>query len=272
MDEDSLRAKARRVIQDGKLPRQQFTEGTVAPPEGWGRVRKLARVLTVMAGCVLSSASFGFADVVELKNGEKIEGTVKQTASSVVVALSGQTMTFERDNVRAIYFGAMPAAVTTRSPAADEALNALKALRSAVESGVNYQEYSSRLNDAKIRVDRYLAQPDASDAAKQAVTRAMNYYVLARRAWNLKIAGSALPETLRSLGFDRLIEQCVSAKAAIEDTRRFSIKRGTKEDPEAFLAGFAMLTDFQSLWRLASERIAEAEEAVKAAPSPTALR
>ena len=68
------------------------------------------------------------------------------------------------------------------SPAAD-ALDSLRALKSVTEVGVNYPDYKSRVLDAKIKVDKYLATPEKDDAAQRAkIKSAMQLYVLAERA------------------------------------------------------------------------------------------
>jgi hypothetical protein len=69
----------------------------------------MSRVLTI-AVFVLIAASSALADVIELKTGQRVEGTLKQaTPASVSVEVGGQTITFTGDKVRAIYFGAAPA-------------------------------------------------------------------------------------------------------------------------------------------------------------------
>lgn len=51
-------------------------------------------------------------DVVELLSGHRIEGAVRQTDNTgIVIEVGGQTITFERDKVRAVYFGVAPSPV-----------------------------------------------------------------------------------------------------------------------------------------------------------------
>jgi len=59
------------------------------------------------------------ADVVELQSGERVEGTVRSVGQEgVVVVVGGQPLTFTREQVRAIYFGAAaaPPAATLYCP------------------------------------------------------------------------------------------------------------------------------------------------------------
>jgi hypothetical protein len=55
---------------------------------------------------ILFCASLAIADGVELKNGQGVEGTLKQLSlTSVSIEVGGQVITFESSKVRAIYFG-----------------------------------------------------------------------------------------------------------------------------------------------------------------------
>ncbi len=68
------------------------------------------RTLTaaVVALSVTAVAS-SWADVIELKTGQRVEGTFKQaTPAGVVIEVGGQPITFEQEKVRAIYFGPAP--------------------------------------------------------------------------------------------------------------------------------------------------------------------
>lgn len=51
---------------------------------------------------------FGLSgDTIELKTGERVDGTFKEaTAASAVIEVAGQPITFPLEKVKAIYFGA----------------------------------------------------------------------------------------------------------------------------------------------------------------------
>jgi hypothetical protein len=91
---------------------------------------------------LLTMAAATAADVIELRSGLRIEGTLKQASpAGVVVEVGGQVRTFEAGDVRAIYFtappprpAAAPAGPVTGSPAVDE-LGSLKGLRAAAAGG-----------------------------------------------------------------------------------------------------------------------------------------
>jgi hypothetical protein len=80
------------------------------------------------------------AVVVELNTGQRVEGTFKQaTSDSVVIEISGQTVTLDIKDVRAIHFTAATPASNARQTAPTEALRALKAVNSATTVGVSHQ-------------------------------------------------------------------------------------------------------------------------------------
>ena len=114
------------------------------------------RVAGVTTLFIALAWAIALADVVELTTGQRVEGTFQQaTPRGVSIEVGGQTITFEQEKVRAIYFGSAPAAAVPPSPAR-EALLSLKALQSVTRAGIAYREYSQRVNDAKIQVDRVL--------------------------------------------------------------------------------------------------------------------
>lgn len=61
------------------------------------------------------------------------------TSDSVVIEISGQTVTLDIKDVRAIHFTAATPASNARQTAPTEALRALKAVNSATTVGVSYQ-------------------------------------------------------------------------------------------------------------------------------------
>jgi hypothetical protein len=80
------------------------------------------QTMTLLLALALSLCSGlpAYADVLELKTGQRVEGTFKQgTAANISVEVAGQTITIELEKVRAIYFGAAPA--PTPKPAATQA-------------------------------------------------------------------------------------------------------------------------------------------------------
>jgi hypothetical protein len=76
-----------------------------------------------------------------------------------------------------------PTPKPTPHPAATDALKALRKMAGAAQMGINFQEYSSRMIDAKADVDESLAQlPDGE--VKKEIALALQAYVDAKTIWN----------------------------------------------------------------------------------------
>lgn len=135
---------------------------------------------------------------------------------------------------------------------AAEALQALKALQSVTVAGVNYREYSPRVLDAKILVDRYV-QSDGGDAeAKRNVQDAMNLYVFASSAWNTKIT-----EHWAEIVDDPRIDLCPPVKTFKDEaTASQYLSRET-------VAGIRIANSMTMLWACATAKIAEIERTLK---------
>jgi hypothetical protein len=144
-------------------------------------MKRLGTVLAILMACTR-------ADTLELKTGERLEGTFKQaTSAGAVIEVGGQNITVPLDKLRAVYFGSAPKPFDNVSPA-DESMRALKGLQSITMSGVSLREYSPRVLDAKVKVDQYLSSPVAGDEkVRGAISVAMRYYELASNVWPLTI-------------------------------------------------------------------------------------
>jgi len=93
-------------------------------------------IIIALVACLSLGTAFAWADVVELKTGQRVEGTFKlATPAGVVIEVGGQTITFEPEKVRAIYFGSAPSPQAAPS-ALGGALQALKGLQSVTRGGV----------------------------------------------------------------------------------------------------------------------------------------
>jgi hypothetical protein len=156
-------------------------------------------ILVTMLLCIGTEAQVALADVLQLKTGERVEGTFKQASltDGVVIEIGGQSITIPFAKVRAIYFGAAPVAAPTVSvptlsaaptvSAAKEALDALMELQTVTNVGISYRDYSARTLDVKIKVDRYLRGSDG-DPAKSAIGAAIRYYELASQLWGVAVS------------------------------------------------------------------------------------
>lgn len=83
------------------------------------------------------------ADTIELKTGERLEGTFKQASSAgVVIDIGGQAITMPLSKVSAIFFGNSSSRVS--DPLMREALHALQAVQATTAVGVNLINYTTR--------------------------------------------------------------------------------------------------------------------------------
>lgn len=116
----------------------------------------------------------GATETVELKSGERIDGTFRQAdAAGVVIDVAGQKITIPLIKVQAIYFGAPPKSSMSSPAPRQEALDALQGLQSVTEAGTGYTLYAPRVLEAKIKVDRYLAAAPTDAPERAAITQAM---------------------------------------------------------------------------------------------------
>ncbi len=200
----------------------------------------------------------GMADSVELKSGERIDGVFKRADSSgVVIEVAGQQMTIAIEKVRLIRFGAGEATASTPTPI-KEALVALRGLRSVTESGIDYRQYSTRVLDAKVRVDALAG--DVSYAAV-AATAAMRYYQLASNAWGAYIskgpnAFAISIETGKAL--QELVPECQPLAIYVSNLPK-------KADEITRVSMTSMLVGQRPgvLWPCAAAKLVEAEAAAK---------
>jgi len=71
---------------------------------------------------------------------------------------------------------------------AKEAMKALKKMDVRTEVGVSYQDYSPLVSDCKVEVDSFLESKAAKKSPEFAahLKKAMDYYLLAKKIWDLK--------------------------------------------------------------------------------------
>ncbi len=238
---------------------------------------------------MMASAPAASADVLELKTGERVEGTFKQAtvAGGVVIEIGGQSITMPFAKVRAIYIGAAPTAAPAVS-AAKEALDALMGLQSVTNAGISYLDYAPRVLDAKIKVDKYLSGSSEGDAPRAAIRIAMQYYELAATAWNgsLMKYNDKATQVGRTLRGDPALMECPSVRTAIAGADasavgisggyigegKFRVKLPQKTAAETaetavYFTGTHVGQNPAILWSCGSDKIAEAEELLKDKPA-----
>jgi hypothetical protein len=203
------------------------------------------------------------ADTIELRTGERIDGTFKQaTSAGAVIEVAGQTITIPLEKVKAIYFGAAPSAGPAVPAPARDAVDALRGLQSVVESGITYRDYAARVLDAKVRVDHYLASfPNDPQELRKTIENAMREYELAGRSWNVQGDESAF----KSLITPDLVERCPAAGKIISGKGfKLAMDLGTLGLPDRAREQLKVdgLYAHEALWKCAIEQVAEAERLI----------
>jgi hypothetical protein len=231
---------------------------------------KLTLVLSLTASALLG-------DVIELKTGERLEGTFKQaTTAGVVIEVGGQSINMPLEKVRVIYLGSAPPPQTTlqqpnpQTPSAHDALQALKAVQSVTSMGVNYRDYATRVQDAKIKVDQFIESPQAKETpGRDSIRLAMRYYEVATQAWALEIspARANTYQATLSMGHllneDKEIGECPGLRGLLATVNKpTSVKSLNQPDFRLFYLAGLVGKQPAVLWSCASDKIAEAERLV----------
>jgi hypothetical protein len=201
------------------------------------------------------SVSQVWADVVELRDGQRVEGIFKGADDSAVrIEVDGRIVTFAPAEVRAIYYGPAPAPPL---PELGEAIGGLAMLRSVARTGVTYQEYAPRLSEAQVAVDRYLQAEDGAVTIKGAIADSFHFYALAGTAWNAGLSRG----NYAAVGTDSALNRCEAAQKVIaESKRRAPFIWRSKGAGEATTTGMVIADEgLAALWSCASDRLAAAE-------------
>ena len=133
---------------------------------------------------------------INIKNGETVNGNfIQASGNSLRIEVEGTPRNINLDDVVSITFrdeASAEGGTTTQRPvrlspqakaAARDALKALRKMAGATEIGINFQEYGSRVIDAKADVEEGLRQlPDGE--LKTEISLAMEAYADAGMAWN----------------------------------------------------------------------------------------
>jgi hypothetical protein len=183
------------------------------------------------------------ADVVELKTGQRVEGTLRQADQATVsVEVGGQVVTFKAEQVKTISYGAASAS-TSQSAPASEALRALKALQSATSVGINLLG-------------------NAIGPERAHMLAAMGYYELAAQAWSyaereplggfVGVGQRVEAERATCPSLQSLVDQGVSRAARLRST--------TEEDRLRSIGIVAGSSGLTIVWACAAAELAEAEK------------
>ena len=204
-----------------------------------------------------------FADVIELKTGVRLLGTLKQaTSAGVVIEVGGERITIEPEKVRAIYFESTPSGPVQPS-LRTEAMMALKDLHALTRGRLTYTEYAPQVKAAQLLVDLYLQEPIAQESreVRAAIDEAMHYYMLAAAAWNAQVRRA----DYSTVGADPSIEKCPELKRVVDDAYAERVKTPPwrKATPTAALTAYydgeAVAAHRPVVWSCAAKKVAEAE-------------
>lgn len=200
------------------------------------------------------------ADVVELRSGQRVEGTFKRVDDSAVrIEVGGRIVTFAPAEVREIYYGPAlaPPAPVQRPAQLPERDEALAVFRSVERTGVTYQEYAPRLSEAQVAVDCYLQAEDGAPAVKGAIADSFHFYAFAGTAWKAGLSRG----NYAAVGTDSALKRCEPAQQVIaESKRRAPFIWRSKGAGEATTTGMVIADEgLAALWSCASDRLAAAE-------------
>jgi hypothetical protein len=225
---------------------------------------------------LFSLSMLAFADTVELKTGEHIEGDFKgATDTHVLIETGGQRLFFDIQKVRAVYFGKNPGIASVPSGLAfAEALRALKDLRSATSnSSITYGDYSSRTNDTKIKVDRYFEnKANVGGPCDEPIKDSMQLFSLASSLWNLNISRNSNLKAIQAVAEDPIVLACPGIKSLINDAPTGKTRDDTlrKIMQKGALGRTTIIITYGTpeLWNCAAAKIEEADRACASVSNP----
>src|SRR2546423_6594327 len=154
-------------------------------------------ILCLALVCVLAAPLTAHADVVELTNGVRIVGKVKEaTAASVVLEVHGKEVRIRPDRVRSMTFEAeqppekpAPGASITYTTAAPAqrpvppnvaaALAVLDGLQAATAKALPSADYAARIEQVKREVEQALGASSDDTDGRGALAAAIHYHQLA---------------------------------------------------------------------------------------------
>lgn len=230
-----------------------------------------------LAWLLVGAPATSRADVVELTNGQRIQGTVKEaTSAGVVIVVGGREMRIRQERVRSIAFEAVtrvpaqapapapaPAPPPVARPAAPPppplpagvatAVTALVRLQAATIRPVAPGDYAALVEEVRREVERSLGDGTADHAdTRQAMRTAIRYHAFAALAGTVYDAKG----DLASVGQDPLIAECrqLAELVAGEATRL-----GLNPTDPVVVGLIAASEGPAALRACASEKITEAE-------------
>jgi hypothetical protein len=238
---------------------------------------------------LMTVAAPACADVVELKDGRRLEGTFKGASPAVVaIDVGGRTVVIDAQEVHAVYFGAAPPAppplaapasppaaeppsasvppapapapqsspvppADTRPPFGSDAaaaLNALRGLQAAVAAGVSYREYVPRVIEARATVETFLQNPASGETGvKGLMHAAMNLYALGADAWNARLHKGGY----EALATNPAADLCPALGTKMTAAREQGLLKANR-----LSTGIGVAAGLPQIWDCAGEKVDEA--------------
>jgi hypothetical protein len=210
-------------------------------------------------GCalVLSLAGAAHADVLELDNGERVTGELKETsADRIVIEVNGRPISYERARVRAIFLTPPTGGAAARpAPSPADALAALKKLQVFVsqQASRGLPAYTAQVNESRVPVETYLKAAPVDSPLQPAIADALALHTFAIKVWESRLTNSASASA--EIGRNSIVDKCaalqkVVAKYPAPTTQENAWRRGT-----------ALEFEIPVIWACAGEKVSEAEAA-----------
>jgi len=198
------------------------------------------------------------ADTIELRNGQRIEGRLRETdATSIVIESGGRVLVLTREQVAAIYLSPpAPAPPGRPSPVLNDLFQALHAVRELTQKPpIQQAAYARGVADAKVALDRLLQEPEVDPPLRVLVGDAWALYAVASSAWEARATHNALMSI--TIGQDPVLDRCPGLQ------RVLSKYAAPTDQGAALRRGVAVEAEIATLWSCAADRLAEAERAAR---------
>ncbi len=215
------------------------------------RLRAIRRFAALLLALWTASA---WADTLELRDGQTLTGQYAGGSKGEIrFQIGSQTLRFPLAEVSRLTIGA--AAQSDFQRAAKDALRQLKALASVTEGGTTYQNYSARVEDAKVKIDQFLDEHRASPLPQfnASIADSLGFYVAASLTWNAKISNAA---DIYELPRNPYVQKCEALQHAVSEQVR---KKGQADWYVAFLISEG---GTPYLWECARNSLLDAEKAL----------
>lgn len=204
--------------------------------------------------------------LLQLKNGQKVEGYFKgATSQEIHIEVASRILNFKISEVSHLIFDAESFSnlndlePNSFKSAAKKALRSVKALQTLTHAGVNYEDYSKRVNDSNIVVGEFLDVYTESQNKEfnELITDAIGYYNAASLAWSSGISDDEM--IICSLPENEYCKKCQELQNVIiklkNDSKYDVYRKGVRGE------GFAIRSfGIQPLWKCAEKAISMAEK------------